>query len=117
MKGVTPLFRIFDVEKAKEFYIQFLEFTIDWEHRYEAELPLYMQISNGDCVIHLTEHHGDCSPGSAIRVEVDHINNLHTKLISKKYKYARPGLEDEHKEMCIKDPFGNQITFFEKVSK
>jgi len=30
-----PLLRIFDVAKAKEFYVGFLGFAIDWEHRFE----------------------------------------------------------------------------------
>jgi hypothetical protein len=113
LKSVTPLFRIFDEEKAKEFYINFLEFNIDWEHRYESDLPLYMQVSNGNCIIHLTEHHGDCCPGSAIRVEVDDIKTLHSKFLSKNYKFARPGLDRKSKEICVTDPFGNQITFFQ----
>lgn len=29
-----PMFRIFDVAKAKEFYCDFLGFTADWEHRF-----------------------------------------------------------------------------------
>ena len=113
MKGVIPLFRIFDEKKAKEFYCEFLEFKVDWEHRYEPDLPLYMQVSNGDFVLHLTEHYGDCSPGSAVRVEVENIGNLHQTLIAKKYRYSRPGLDHNGNEICIKDPFGNQITFFE----
>lgn len=32
---VIPLLRIFSVEKAKEFYVGFLGFTIDWEHRFD----------------------------------------------------------------------------------
>lgn len=38
-----PILRIFSV--AKEFYCDFLEFTIDWEHRFDAAAPIYMQIS------------------------------------------------------------------------
>ncbi len=30
-----PIFRIFSVEKAREFYLDFLGFTLDWEHRFE----------------------------------------------------------------------------------
>ncbi|MBC8994880.1 VOC family protein, partial [Micromonospora chalcea] len=86
MKKITPIFRIFDEDKAKEFYVDFLEFRMDWEHRYEDDLPLYMQVSSGDCEIHLSGHHGDCTPGSAIRVEVEDIQSLHAKLIAKKYK-------------------------------
>jgi hypothetical protein len=29
-----PIFRIFDVAKAKEFYVGFLGFQVDWEHRF-----------------------------------------------------------------------------------
>ena len=30
-----PVLRIFSVDKAKEFYIDFLGFQIDWEHRFD----------------------------------------------------------------------------------
>jgi catechol 2,3-dioxygenase-like lactoylglutathione lyase family enzyme len=30
-----PILRIFDVEKAKEFYVGFVGFTVDWEHHFE----------------------------------------------------------------------------------
>ena len=42
-----PILRIFDEAKAKEFYLDFLGFRLDWEHRFEAHLPLYMQIVHG----------------------------------------------------------------------
>ena len=62
------ILRIFDEAKAKDFYLGFLGFGLDWEHRFEPDMPLYAQISLGECVIHLSEHHGDASPGSAVRV-------------------------------------------------
>jgi hypothetical protein len=40
-----PILRIFDEAKAREFYIEFLGFHVDWEHRFEPDMPLYMQIS------------------------------------------------------------------------
>ncbi len=118
-KQAVPILRIFDEHKAKEFYIDFLGFKIDWEHRFEDGLPLYFQISKGDCRIHLTEHHGDCSPGGAIRIETDNIENFHKKLVEKKYKNVRPGIQHQpwdSKEMDIKDPFSNRITFFETIT-
>lgn len=42
---VIPVLRIFDVEKAKEFYVGFLGFTVDWEHTFEANFTVYMQVS------------------------------------------------------------------------
>lgn len=37
-----PILRIFSVDKAREFYVGFLGFTVDWEHRFDPEAPLYM---------------------------------------------------------------------------
>jgi hypothetical protein len=42
-----PVFRIFDVDKAKEFYCGFLGFALDWEHRFGDHFPLYCQVSRG----------------------------------------------------------------------
>jgi catechol 2,3-dioxygenase-like lactoylglutathione lyase family enzyme len=114
----TPIFRVFDEAKAKEFYVGFLGFKIDWEHRFEPSLPLYMQISRDGCVIHLSEHHGDCTPGGAIRIETDDIAALNRKFLQADYKHARPGVEQtpwKTKEMKLTDPFGNRLIFFERV--
>ena len=64
-----PILRIFDVAKATEFYVGFLGFTVDWEHRFGEGFPLYMQVSREGCVIHLSEHHGDACPGATLRIE------------------------------------------------
>lgn len=116
MKSSIPILRMLDEQKAKEFYVEFLEFTIDWEHRFEEDFPLYMQISNDHCIIHLSEHYGDSIPGVGIRIEVENIDALHAKLLAKKYKYARPGLEEtpwNTREIRVGDPFKNQIVFYE----
>jgi uncharacterized glyoxalase superfamily protein PhnB len=111
----TPILRIFDEEKAREFYVDFLGFKVDWEHRFEPGTPLYMQISKGECVIHLSEHFGDGAPGARMRIETNELDAFHAELIAKRYKYARPGVEDMPwgtRDMSISDPFGNKLTFF-----
>jgi catechol 2,3-dioxygenase-like lactoylglutathione lyase family enzyme len=111
---ITPILRSFDEAKAREFYVDYLGFTIDWEHRFEANFPLYLQVSRDGCVLHLTEHHGDCSPGAAIRIACDDVDAYHAELATKDYKYAKPGVESPPwggREMSIKDPFGNRLTF------
>jgi hypothetical protein len=55
-----PILRIIDVEKAKEFYVGFLGFTVDWEHHFEENTPAYLKVSRDGLVLHLSEHHGDC---------------------------------------------------------
>ena len=114
LASVTPVLRIFDERLAKEFYVEFLGFNIMFEHRFEDDLPLYMAVSRDDCVLHLTEHHGDACPGSAIRVEVMDIEALHAELTGKKYNFYRPEVQDMPwggQDMQVLDPFGNKITF------
>jgi uncharacterized glyoxalase superfamily protein PhnB len=110
----VPILRIFDEAKAREYYAGFLGFTFDWEARFEPGTPLYAQISRGNCKLHLSEHHGDASPGASVRIAVDALDELHAELTGKKYKYNRPGIQDMPwgtREMMANDPFGNRIIF------
>jgi catechol 2,3-dioxygenase-like lactoylglutathione lyase family enzyme len=111
---IIPILRIFDEAKAKEFYIGFLGFRLDWEHRFEPGLPLYMQVSRDACTLHLSEHHGDCCPGAALRIETERLEAYCRELHARQYRYARPGIEEMpwgSKDMRIVDPFGNRLIF------
>jgi uncharacterized glyoxalase superfamily protein PhnB len=110
-----PILRMFDEAKAREFYIDFLGFEVNWEHRFEPGLPLYCQVSRGGCRLHLSEHHGDASPGSAVRIEVNDLDQFHAELATSQYKYARPGIQQQPwgRDMSINDPFGNRLVFSE----
>jgi uncharacterized glyoxalase superfamily protein PhnB len=119
LNNTTPILRIFDENKAKEFYVEFLGFKIDWEHRFEEGLPLYMQVSRDGCVLHLSEHHGDCCPGAAMRIETTEIEQFQNELINKNYKYARPQIQNMpwgSRDMAISDPFRNRLIFTDAVS-
>ena len=114
-----PILRIFDEAKAREFYVDFLGFQIDWQHRFEPDLPLYMQVSRAGLALHLSEHVGDACPGSTVFVRTTGIDDLHAELIAKEYKYLRPGVEiAPWNAKCIEviDPFGNRIRFNEDLS-
>ena len=113
--NIIPVLRIFDEAKAREFYLGFLGFSVDWEHRFEPGLPLYMQISREGCVLHLSEHFGDGSPGAAFRIPADNLDAFQQELLGKQYKNARPGIEAMPwglREMRVGDPFGNRLVFF-----
>jgi uncharacterized glyoxalase superfamily protein PhnB len=116
--NTIPILRIFDEAKARGFYVELLGFTIDWEHRFEPGTPLYMQVSRDGCVLHLSEHYGDGSPGAAVRIDTTDIDAFHRELTDKRYKYARPGIQDQEwgmREVGIKDPFGNKLTFAQRI--
>ena len=117
---VVPILRIFSVEKAREFYIDFLGFTWDWEHRFDDDAPVYAQISRTGLVLHLSEHHGDGSPGAHIHIHMTGIEQLHRELSGKKYRNGRPGLEEQPwgvRTITTHDPFGNQLIFTEPTSQ
>ena len=111
----TPIFRMFDEDKAREFYLDYLGFEVTFEHRFEDGAPLYMGLRLGNCELHLSEHYGDASPGGAVRIEVSDLRAFHAGL-DQTYKYARPGLMDQTwgcLEVIITDPFKNRVVFFQ----
>ena len=78
-----------------------------------------MAVGRDGCVLHLSEHHGDGAPGAALRIQVEDIAALHRELIGKKYRFARPGLEDtpwKSREISVADPFGNRLHFYEEAA-
>lgn len=114
-----PIMRIFDEAKAKEFYLGFLGFEMDWDHRFAPNLPLYMQVSRSGLKLHLSEHHGDASPGSTVFVWMEGIDAYRAELIGKHYSYSRPGIHEDGpggRTLEVPDPFGNRIRFCEKRS-
>lgn len=117
--NTTPILRIFDESKAREFYLDFLGFHCDWEHRFAPGMPLYLQVSRGHCVLHLSEHHGDACPGAAVRIETDNLDALHIELAQTQYAFAKPAIEKMpwgNRDMSVKDPFGNRLTFTEATT-
>ncbi len=114
-----PIFRIFDEIKAKEFYVGFLGMKIDWEHRFESDFPIYIQVSKGNLIFHLSEHSGDCTPGSKVFVNVKGLDSLYQEITSRQYKYNRPQIElAPWGDRCftVTDPFSNKILFNEPAS-
>ena len=119
LEQAVPIVRIFDVSKASEFYLDFLGFTVDWEHRYGDNFPLYMQVSRSGLRLHLSEHAGDATPGGNMCVYMTGIRDLHKELLAKDYRYMKPGLHDEgtRLEVQVIDPFNNRIRFMELKSR
>jgi hypothetical protein len=110
-----PILRMFDETKAREFYLGFLGFQIEFEHRFEAGMPLYLGIERSGLHLHLSEHHGDASPGATVFVPMQNIERLRDELQAKDYGYGRPQLvqQDWGRVLEVHDPFSNRIRFCE----
>lgn len=116
LQAPAPILRIFSVEKAKEFYLDYLGFQLAWEHQFEDGMPLYMQIERDRMVLHLSEHYGDGSPGAAVFISMTGLDAFHRELGTKNYPYMKPGIEAEPwgaRSMTVTDPFGNTLRFNE----
>jgi uncharacterized glyoxalase superfamily protein PhnB len=119
VQKVIPILRIFNYKKAIEFYVDWLEFKIDWEHTFEDNTPIYMQLSKEGITLHLSEHHGDSTPGARVYIECTGLKEYHQLLIDKKYKNNKPGLEKTfYGTWCMEviDPFANRLTFNERIT-
>ena len=112
-----PVLRIFDETKAREFYIGWLGCTLDFEHRFEPSAPLYMGVDLNGMKLHLSEHHGDGTPGTHVFVRCRNLRAWNAELLAKKYNYNRPGVEDAFWGgicMTVIDPFNNKLIFSEE---
>jgi uncharacterized glyoxalase superfamily protein PhnB len=120
LQKTIPILRMFDVVKAKEFYIDWLGFKIEFEHQFEENTPYYIGITKDDIKIHLSEHYGDATPGSKVFIVCNEIEKYYAELQSRPYKYYRPCLEKTFYgtlEISVQDPFGNKLSFNEYLKE
>lgn len=114
-----PILRMFDVAKAREFYLDWLGFSVVFEHRHEPALPLFMAIERAGLRLYVSEHHGDSSPGAHVMVETRGLDAFRAELLAKGYRYGRPGIVAQPwgaRDLTVHDPFGNRITFSEQTA-
>lgn len=117
--STTPILRSFDADKMRAFYVDFLGFTVLFEHRFEPGMPLYCGLKRDACELHLSEHHGDATPGSAMRIAVDDVDALAAELAAKHASHNRPQVQAQPwgtRDLTVTDPFGNRLTFTSAVS-
>lgn len=116
----TPILRMFDVAKARAFYVEWLGFEVYFEHRFGPEMPLYMGVRRDGLELHLSEHHGDTTPGTRVRIAVDDITALHEDVISRPYAHLNPGPPQRQDwgewDWTLTDPFGNRLTFHQEIA-
>jgi catechol 2,3-dioxygenase-like lactoylglutathione lyase family enzyme len=114
-----PVLRSLDEARAREFYIDYLGFTVEWEHRFDDQPPLYMRLRRGRFIVDLSEHHGDGTPGSTVWVPVDDVKALQRELHATAYSRMNPGIDVDSPggpTMEVIDPFSNTIRFCQTAS-
>ncbi len=120
LEAPIPIFRIFDYDLARSFYVDWLGFRIDWEHRFTPTTPRYVQVSRDSAILHLTEHYGDACPGAKAFIHLDDIEAFHRELSTRPNPNMNPCIEDtawSAKIMEVTDPFGNRLSFNQSLQK
>ncbi|NKX43281.1 glyoxalase superfamily protein [Roseicyclus persicicus] len=110
-----PVLRSFDEAATRAFYLDFLGFAVLFEHRFDPTAPLYLAVRLGACELHLSEHHGDATPGSTVRIGVADVHTLSAELRAKPYPRSRPGVTRQPwglDEAAVTDPSGNRLVFW-----
>jgi catechol 2,3-dioxygenase-like lactoylglutathione lyase family enzyme len=114
---VIPTLRMFDIEKTRDFYLDFLGFKVDFEHRFHEGAPLFMGVSRGSARLYLSQHHGDGSPGVHVTVEMKGVDAYHAEISVKPYAFYNPAVRETpwgSRDMNVIDPAGNQVNFSER---
>ena len=114
-----PTFRILNYQTAIDFYIGFLEFKIDWEHRFGATEPVYMQISKNGLTLHLSENNR-FNTNVIVFVETKKLKEFHKELQNKSSVMQLPDILQTNwqtLQLEIEDPFGNLLRFNENISE
>ncbi len=115
--SAIPILRSFDQARAREFYCGFLGFSVTFEHRFAPHMPLYFEVERAGLKLHLSEHHGDATPGSTVFVPMLGVEAFHAELMGRDYPFNRPGLETLPwgRQVEVIDPFANRLRFCEQA--
>lgn len=114
---VIPVLRIFGGDRAFAFYTDYLGFQWDWPETFGDHEPIYAQVSRGGAKLHLSEHHGDASPGAAVVLISPDVNALEAQL-RRHPSTVHPVVEtaDWGLSLTVQDPFNNRLTFLQATT-
>ena len=110
---LIPILRIFDETMARGFYLSYLRGAETFSHRFDPNAPLYLGVQLHGADLHLSEHYGDATPGSSIRLRIEDLPRYRAQLVKAAYPNANPSITEQPwgLDMPISDPFGNRIIF------
>ncbi|AGZ40638.1 glyoxalase/bleomycin resistance protein/dioxygenase [Actinoplanes friuliensis DSM 7358] len=122
--GTIPVLRIFAVDPALQFYVDFLGFTLDFGGPSGGPgTAYYGQISYAATTFHLAEAAYSASQGATVFIWMDGIDQLRERLNHRRTEVPvwgpavwTPEVEKaqwDGRVLTIADPFGNHLRFSE----
>ncbi len=108
---VFPTLRITNEAKARQFYLDSLGFTLDWEHRFAPHYPVFMQVSKEGLAIRLSAHEGDGAVGGNAHLDVADVDAWYRDATAHGVTTSRPPADQPWgvRDVRFRDPDGNQL--------
>lgn len=99
---VIPVLRVENAAAAVAWYAR-LGFTKEWEHRFEAGLPAFVEVARGEVRLFLSEHEGDARPDTLVYLRVHDVDAIASAfgVRAQDAPWAR--------EIELRDPDGNRL--------
>jgi catechol 2,3-dioxygenase-like lactoylglutathione lyase family enzyme len=121
-----PVLRIFSVDKAMEFYVEFLGFTLDFGGPANGPgTSFYGQVIRAGTTLHLTEQPYDPGHGATVYIWLAGLDDLHRELAERRDGMGSrvwgpavwvPDIEEVPwgaRVLTVPDPFGNHLRLSE----
>ena len=110
--GWVPILRVEDARTSMEFYRDVLGFTVDWEHKFAEDFPLYAQVSRPPLFLHLSEHQGGGTVGAEFFVRVPDVDAVYADIVKRGHTPESPPHDQEYgmRDFLVVDPDGHSIT-------
>lgn len=123
-----PVLRVFSEPLARQFYVDFLGFHLDFGGPAEGPgTPFYGQVSRNGTTLHLAEYAYEPTPGATVLIWMSGLNELHAALDANEVRTKlwgpavwMPVIEELPwgvRSLAIGDPFGNTIRFYEPIDR
>lgn len=110
---VVPLLRMIDWTSTRRFYVEFLKASVDWIDEAGDHTPRYVAVTLASGArLHLSEHHGDGTPGASLLVTVSDLDDQLAALTAADFG-ASPAIAQSRlgRSITVHDPMGNRIIF------
>lgn len=122
--ATIPVLRVFSVEAALQFYVEFLGFRLDFGGPSGGgDTPYYGQVTRAGTTLHLTEVAYDPGPGATVMMWINGLERLREDLNARREQVRvwgpavwAPEIEQAPwgaRVLTIGDPFGNTLRFNE----
>lgn len=111
MQRVVPVIPVEDYERSRSFWVDALDFEVDWEWRDEPGLPVFAQISRAGLSLYLAQRSGEAAAPCTTYVYVSDVDAWHQEALEAGLAVEAPPQDRPwgNREMSLRDPDGNAL--------